>query len=89
MPAFDFIPGHRYLKGLHGAVCHKALFSSPKAPAQIAAPVIPDPVVVPTENTAQVTAAQQNQLQASAVRTGRASTILSSNDISKSDTMGD
>lgn len=51
-------------------------------------PVIPAPVVMPTENSAAVTAAQQQQLQASAAQSGRASTILSTNDIAKSSTLG-
>lgn len=61
-----------------------SLFHSPK----IAAPVIPTPVVVPTENSTAVATAQQQQLEASSARTGRASTILSQNDISKTDSMG-
>lgn len=61
-----------------------SLFSSKAPPA----PVIPAPVIVPTENSTAITQAQQAELAASAARTGRASTILSQNDISKTDTMG-
>jgi hypothetical protein len=60
------------------------LFSSPK----VQAPIIPAPVVVPTENTAGVTAAKQQEMMAASQQSGRASTILSQNDISKTDTMG-
>lgn len=49
---------------------------------------IPAPVVMPTENSAAVTQAQQDAAAASAARSGRASTILSQQDVSKSDTMG-
>lgn len=52
------------------------------------APVIPTPVVMPTENTAAVTQAQQQQMEAASQQSGRASTIMSQNDISKTDTMG-
>jgi hypothetical protein len=62
-----------------------SLFSSPKAPAPI---VVPQAPVVPTENTAAVSQAQQQELQASAARSGRASTIMSMNDISRTDRMG-
>ena len=58
------------------------LFSSPKAP------VIPAPVVMPTENNSQVVQAQQKQLQAAATEGGRASTILTQQDISKTDQLG-
>lgn len=51
-------------------------------------PVIPAPVVMPTENTAAVTQAQQQAMLASAARSGRASTIMSQQDISKTDQMG-
>lgn len=53
------------------------------------APAIPAPVIMPTENNAAVTAAQQQQLQAASAQSGRASTILSMNDISQVDKMGD
>ncbi len=58
------------------------MFKSPKAPA------VPTPVVMPTENSASVSAAQQQEMQAAAARSGRASTILSTGDISKTDSMG-
>lgn len=49
---------------------------------------IPTPIVMPQENTAAITAAKQAELMAASARSGRASTIMSSNDISKTDTMG-
>lgn len=55
------------------------------------APVIPAPIVMPTENTQAVTQAQQQQLMAASAQSGRASTILSQQDISKipqNNTMG-
>lgn len=54
-------------------------------------PVIPAPVVMPTENSAAITAAQLQQAQASAAQSGRASTIMTmqnQNDINKTDSMG-
>lgn len=62
-----------------------SLFHAPKAAP---APVIPDTPVIPTENTAAIANAQQGQLEAAAARSGRASTIMSMNDISKTDSMG-
>lgn len=53
------------------------------------APAIPAPVVMPTENNAAVTASEQAQLQQASAQSGRASTILSMNDISQVDKMGD
>lgn len=64
-----------------------SLFRAPKVSAP--APVTPTPVIVPTENTAAVTNAQQQELEANAARTGRASTIMSMNDIGKTDKMGE
>lgn len=52
------------------------------------APVIPAPIVMPTENSAAITQAQTAQMQKAAAQSGRASTILTQNDISKSDTLG-
>lgn len=60
------------------------LFGAPKA----AAPVIPTPIVMPTENSQAVATAQQQQLKASAARSGRASTIMTMGDVSKNDTLG-
>lgn len=51
-------------------------------------PVTPNPVVMPTQNSAAITNAQQQAAMASAARSGRASTILTQQDISKTDTMG-
>ncbi len=51
-------------------------------------PAIPAPVVMPTENAGAVTDAQQKAMAAAAARSGRASTMLANQDISKSDTMG-
>lgn len=62
-----------------------SLFHAPKAAP---APVIPEAPVIPTQNTSAIAKAQQDQLEASAARSGRASTIMSMNDISKTDTMG-
>lgn len=62
-----------------------SLFNAPKAAP---APVIPAAPVIPTENTAAISQAQQQELEASAARSGRASTIMSMNDVSKTDTMG-
>lgn len=50
--------------------------------------VIPAPVIVPTENTEAVARAKQEQLAKAAAGSGRASTIMSMNDISKTDTLG-
>ena len=58
------------------------MFSSPKPAA------VPAQTVMPTENSTAVAQAQQQELQAAATRSGRASTILTQNDISKTDTMG-
>lgn len=64
-----------------------ALFSTPKAPAS---PIIPSPVVMPTEDSQAVQQAQQEQLQAAASQSGRASTILTmnNNSIDKTDKLG-
>lgn len=62
-----------------------SLFHAPKAAP---APVIPEAPPIPTQNDAAITAAQQQQLAAAAARSGRASTIMSMNDIGKTDKMG-
>lgn len=49
---------------------------------------LPAPVVMPTQNSQATAQAQQEAARASAARTGRASTIMSQQDISKTDTMG-
>lgn len=59
-----------------------SLFSSPKTP------VIPSPVIMPTENMQSVQQAQIDQMSKASAQSGRASTILSQNDISKNDTLG-
>ena len=51
-------------------------------------PVIPAPVVMPTENTAAVTAAQQAELAGASAQSGRASTIMAQAGDNKTDTMG-
>lgn len=58
------------------------MFSKPKMPTPIPQPIIP------TENASAIQDAKQKQMEGMAAQTGRASTILSQNDISKTDTMG-
>jgi len=68
-----------------------SLFDTSAPPVQ-AAPIIPSPVVMPTENSAAIQEAKQKQLQAAATSSGRSSTILSMNNnqnaIDKTDTLG-
>lgn len=54
-------------------------------------PVIPAPVVMPMENSAAVTEAQRKQLALASEQSGRASTILTQQDIGlagKNNTLG-
>ena len=51
-------------------------------------PAIPQPVVMPTENTDAVTQAQQQAMLAASARSGRASTFMNMQDIGKTDTLG-
>lgn len=51
-------------------------------------PVTPAPVVMPTPNSDAIAKAKRDAAIAAAARSGRASTIMSQQDISKTDTMG-
>lgn len=62
-----------------------SMFGSPKVAAP---PVIPAPIVMPTENSDAITKAQQEQLKMASAQSGRASTILSQDDIGKVETLG-
>lgn len=59
------------------------ILSTPKAP-----PPSPPPAVMPTQDDAAVMAAKKKQMQASAQRTGRSSTILTDYGTPKTDKFG-